>query len=104
MSAEFPSHDIAEKYNRFARGYDYFESVLGFLGLRTLRQSVVSQASGKVLEVAVGTGQNFHYYRSDCEITAVDVSSGMLKIARERAASLNLNVRMAIAYHPFFFC
>jgi ubiquinone/menaquinone biosynthesis C-methylase UbiE len=97
VPVEFSSRDLATKYNRFARGYDYFENVLGFLGLRKLRQSVVSQASGKVLEVAVGTGQNFRHYRSGCEIIAIDHSSGMLTIARERATKLNINVQFALA-------
>jgi ubiquinone/menaquinone biosynthesis C-methylase UbiE len=97
VPVEFSSQELAAKYNRFARWYDYCESVLGFLGLRRLRQSVVSQTSGKVLEVAVGTGQNFRHYRSDCEVIALDHSSGMLKIARQRASTLNFKVQFCIA-------
>ena len=97
MPVEYSSRDLAAKYNRFARWYDYFENALGFLGLGKLRQSVVSQASGKVLEVAIGTGQNFRHYPSDCEVIALDHSSGMLKIARQRAATLNFNVQFCIA-------
>jgi len=97
VPVEFSSREVSAKYNRFARRYDYFESVLGLLGLNTLRQSIVSQASGKVLEVAVGTGQNFRYYRSDCEIIALDHSSGMLKIARQRATRLKCKVQFCIA-------
>jgi ubiquinone/menaquinone biosynthesis C-methylase UbiE len=97
MSVKFGSRDIAAKYNRFALWYDYFEAVLGFFGVSKLRQALVSQATGKVLEVAVGTGQNHRYYRTDCEIVAVDLSSEMLKIARERAAKLNVNIRFSLA-------
>ena len=97
VPVELSSRDLAAKYNRFARWYDYFENALGFLGLRKLRQSVISQASGKVLEVAVGTGQNFRHYRSDCEVIGLDHSSGMLKIARQRATTLNFKVQFCIA-------
>lgn len=94
---ESASRDIAAKYDRFARGYDRVEGVLGFLGIAKLRKAVVSAASGKVLEVAVGTGKNLYYYRSDCEIVAVDLSGEMLKVARERAAKLQRDVRFSLA-------
>ena len=95
---ESASRDIAAKYDRFARGYDRVEGVLGFLGLAKLRKAVVSTASGKVLEVAVGTGKNLDYYRSDCEILVVDLSTEMLKVARERAANtLKRHVQFSLA-------
>jgi ubiquinone/menaquinone biosynthesis C-methylase UbiE len=55
---EFTSRDLS-KYDRFAAWYDWVEGVLGFLGVRSLRQEIFSKASGKVLEVAVGTGKRF---------------------------------------------
>jgi len=97
MSVEFASRDLSAKYDRFARWYDSVEAVLDFLGVRKLRQAMVSEASGKVLEVAVGTGKNLYYYRRDCQIVAVDLSREMLKRARDRAAKLNINVHLAIA-------
>jgi len=97
MSVRLDSRDLAAKYNRFARGYDYFEGLCGLLGVTKLRHDLVSQARGRVLEVAIGTGQNLRYYRIDCEIIAVDVSGEMMKVARERGAKLNVNVRFALA-------
>jgi ubiquinone/menaquinone biosynthesis C-methylase UbiE len=91
------SKDLAAKYDQFARQYDYVEGLLGLLGLSKLRQAVFSEASGKVLEVAIGTGRNLQYYRTDCEIIAVDVSGEMLKVARERGAKLNIKVQFALA-------
>jgi ubiquinone/menaquinone biosynthesis C-methylase UbiE len=86
--------EISQKYDRFARWYDYVEGVLDILGVKRLRRRVLSEASGQVLEVAVGTGKNFRYYR-DCHIIAMDLSSEMLKVAQYRAASLSMHV-------PFF--
>jgi ubiquinone/menaquinone biosynthesis C-methylase UbiE len=97
MSVKFESRDLAAKYNRFARWYDYFEGLCGLLGVSKLRHDLVSQANGKVLEVAIGTGRNLHCYRTDCEIIAVDISGEMLKVARERGAKLRVNVQLALA-------
>jgi ubiquinone/menaquinone biosynthesis C-methylase UbiE len=48
----------------------------------------------KALEVGVGTGKNIDYYPDGIEITAVDLSPGMLKRALKRAGLLGLKVRM----------
>lgn len=97
MSVEFTSRELSAKYDRFARWYDSVEGVLDLLGLRRLRQRMFSEASGKVLEVAVGTGKNLRYYPRDCQIIAIDLSSKMLKGARERAAKLSMNVHFSLA-------
>ena len=88
MPVEFASKDLSAKYDRFAPWYDCVEGVLGVLGVRKLRRGVISQAFGKVLEVAVGTGKNLSYYRGDCQIFAVDLSKEMLKRAQTRAAKI----------------
>ena len=67
------------------------------LGLSRLRRIVVRQASGKVLEVAVGTGKNLSYYPRDCRIIALDLSSQILKVARDRAAELSMPVSFFVA-------
>jgi ubiquinone/menaquinone biosynthesis C-methylase UbiE len=97
MSVEFASRDLAAKYDRFARWYDCVEGILDFLGVGKFRRAVFSEASGKVLEIAVGTGRNFYYYHSDCQIIAGDLSREMLKAARERAARLNIHVQFFLA-------
>ncbi len=88
------SPEISRKYDSFARWYDLVEGVPDLLGVRKLRQSLVGRASGKVLEVAVGTGKNFPYYSRGCRIIAVDRSREMLNVARKRAAKLSLNISL----------
>ena len=53
------------------------------------RDWVCSQASGDVLEVAIGTGLNLeHYPRDGVRLTAVEWSPAMLDLARQRANRL----------------
>lgn len=79
---ELTAKEISEKYNGCARWYD----LVGKL----------SRASGKVLEIAAGTGKNFAHYPAGCQITAVDLSEGMLAVARQRADELSLTINFAL--------
>jgi len=94
---QFTSQELSRKYNRFARWYDLVEGVPDLLGVRKLRQRLLGQASGKVLEVAMGTGKNLRYYPRGCRITAVDLSREMLNVARKRAAKLSMDVNFLLA-------
>jgi ubiquinone/menaquinone biosynthesis C-methylase UbiE len=58
------------------------------------RSWACSQATGRVLEVAVGTGLNFPVYPEDVELTGIDLSNGMLEIARKRADEIGRSVRL----------
>ena len=89
--------EISQKYDRFARWYDWVEGIPDLLGLTRLRRRLMQQASGRVLEVAVGTGKNLPYYQRECRIIAVDLSREMLNIARKRAAKLSMNVSFLLA-------
>jgi ubiquinone/menaquinone biosynthesis C-methylase UbiE len=97
MAVKFASRDISAKYDRFARWYDRLEGILNLLGLSRLRRMLLRRASGKVLEVAVGTGKNLSYYPRDCRIIAVDLSKEMLNVARRRAAKLSMHVFFSLA-------
>jgi ubiquinone/menaquinone biosynthesis C-methylase UbiE len=97
MAVEFAAREIAAKYDRFAAWYDWLEGILNLLGLSRLRRTLVRQAAGKVLEVAVGTGKNLSYYPGDYRIIALDLSSQMLKVARDRAAKLSMPVSFLVA-------
>lgn len=49
------------------------------------REWACAQASGDVLEVAIGTGLNIPFYPEDAGLTGIDLSEQMLEIARARA-------------------
>ena len=65
--------------------------------MNRLRQRLLRRASGRVLEVAVGTGKNLRSYPQGCRIVAVDISGAMLSIARKRGAKLSMSVSFLLA-------
>ncbi|KAI7835960.1 hypothetical protein COHA_010159 [Chlorella ohadii] len=67
------------------------------LGFPALRQQLLAQARGDVLETAVGTGLNLPLYDLEsgalASLSAIDLSGGMLAQARRRAQQLGLGER-----------
>ena len=82
---------LKRKWQKEAPTYDrrmgFFERVLFGDG----REWVCSRASGVVLEVAVGTGRNFPLYPEGVQLTGIDLSPAMLKIAQKKADELSLD-------------
>jgi ubiquinone/menaquinone biosynthesis C-methylase UbiE len=77
----------------YDRGMGFFERILFAGG----REWACSQASGDVLEVAIGTGRNLPYYPADVRLTGIELSPQMLDIARRRAVELGRAVDLQIA-------
>ena len=76
------------RWNRTARHYDYMMAIAERLVVRKWRRLLWSRVeSSRVLEIGVGTGNNFSYYPADAEITAIDFSEEMLKRAKTRASA-----------------
>jgi ubiquinone/menaquinone biosynthesis C-methylase UbiE len=58
-----------------------------------LRAACIPQARGEVLEVGIGSGLNLPFYSSEVKrVHGVDPSLELQRMARERAASLPVNV------------
>ena len=49
-----------------------------------------------MLEIGVGTGKNMPYYPKEAEVTAIDLTPGMLNRARERAAKLGVDIELRL--------
>ena len=80
---------IADKYNRFI---GFSEKLLFGDG----RRWVCAQASGEVLEIAVGSGRNLPYYPRDVRLTGVDISPAMLAHAEQRANGLGREIELKV--------
>jgi ubiquinone/menaquinone biosynthesis C-methylase UbiE len=89
--------EISQKYDRFARWYDWVEGIPELLGVNRLRYRMSQRASGTVLEVAIGTGKNLPYYPRGCRIIGADASKEMLAMARKRASRLQLDISFLLA-------
>jgi ubiquinone/menaquinone biosynthesis C-methylase UbiE len=60
------------------------------------RQWACSQATGDVLEVAIGTGRNLPFYPPNIRLTAIEFSPAMLEIARKRAVDVGREVDLRL--------
>lgn len=95
-SPSMTTAEIRHQYNAFAPWYDAVEGLPELLGIRRLRRALLQRASGATLEVAIGTGKSLRYYPPSCQLTAVDVSLAMLRIARQRAARFGLRATFQV--------
>lgn len=84
-------------WDKCSAGYDkqmaFFERVL----FADTRDWICEQATGDVLEVAVGTGLNLPHYPPDVRLIGVDFSKGMLDVAALRAKALGRTVELKVA-------
>ncbi|HLD71893.1 hypothetical protein A3A67_04005 [Candidatus Peribacteria bacterium RIFCSPLOWO2_01_FULL_51_18] len=92
---EFTQDEIRQGYDKAAPWYDLKISIVeGLMGIARLRRKLLRKATGKVLEIAVGTGRNFPYYPRGCAITAIDPSQQMLELAHRRAETLKMHPQL----------
>lgn len=83
---------IRARYDRNAIFYDSMDRMIR----DDWRKEVIGKASGAVLEVGVGTGQNLKFYDpGKCDkVTAIDFSPGMLRKAHARAEKASVPVEL----------
>lgn len=83
-------------YERYADRYDAEMSQFERRMLEDGRRWACSQATGDVLEVAVGTGRNLAFYPDGVKLTGIELSEAMLGKAKERARELGRDVTLRI--------
>ena len=88
------SKEIAEKYGKIARFYDFCLGIFEVFGMSGLRRKLIEKASGKVLEIGIGTARNLKYYNEECEIIGIDYSKEMLEIAKKKADRLGMKIKL----------
>ncbi len=92
------NQDRIQRWHRYwdkkSRSYDREMRFMERTLFGDSRSWACSQAHGDVLEVAVGTGLNLHAYPPDVRLTGIDLSEGMLALARARAGELGRDVEL----------
>lgn len=93
IDANLKAHELQSAYDALAPNYEqklWFDQHI--LGVARQRRRLMSQAHGKILDVACGTGLNFPLFPTNSEITAIELSPRMLEMAQRKANTLNVNV------------
>nr|WP_132061140.1 class I SAM-dependent methyltransferase [Halorussus amylolyticus] len=85
-----PADEIADAYADVADKLARWRKVDQLFAGR-YRRSQFEDATGRVLDVACGTGRNFRYLPSSGEVVGIDISADMLVHAREELERLDLD-------------
>ncbi|MGH3549239.1 MAG: class I SAM-dependent methyltransferase [Pseudonocardiaceae bacterium] len=83
-------------WDRHSKTYDREMRFLDRVLFGDTRRWICQQATGEVLEVAVGTGLNLEHYPPDVAVTGIELSPDMLAIARRRADDLDCQVDLRV--------
>ncbi len=90
------SDPVVRVYEQIAGSYDGWMRPFDRLLVGNGRQRLVSRASGRTLELAIGTGLNLPFYPQGVQLTGIDLSPAMLDIATRRAQALGLRVDLRL--------
>lgn len=77
------TNKIKKRYNRIAGVYDFLDQPME-MGFAKWRKKMLAEATGKTLEVGIGTGKNLPFYPKDVELTGIDFSEKMIEKARNK--------------------
>lgn len=88
------TEEIGKIYDDFAPDYERSMGVAERLLIPGSREWLCGQATGSVLEIAIGSGRNIPYYPADVRLAGIDPSPGMLAIARKRAVDYRRHVAL----------
>ena len=92
---------VARRYDRIASVYDAFEAPMDWFGGRRRRRRVLMGATGRTLEVGIGTFRNLRLYPGDVRLVGVDLSKRMLVRARRRGGPALPLIQADVEHLPF---
>ncbi len=89
---EVDNRQVEQVFDKMAVHYERQMGLFERFVLGRARTWAVDQATGRVLEIAVGSGLNLPLYGPDVEhIIGVDLSAGMLDVAERKVAAGDAN-------------
>ncbi len=86
----------AISYDSIARFYDGLTSVIEWF-ISKQRKEILRHSNGVVLEVGAGTGNSFRNYPPANKVIAVDVSEGMLQLAKKKLETCHCKIELLLA-------
>jgi phosphatidylethanolamine/phosphatidyl-N-methylethanolamine N-methyltransferase len=89
---------IRKVYNSYASFYDYLFGPVFNPGRHLCTEIINKNAApnASVLELGIGTGLSLPFYRSDLQITGIDISEKMLKKAEKRVVDNQLETKVQL--------
>lgn len=95
VATDRATQQTRSRYDRLAPYFDRFEAGIEARRFRKWRTLLWNRATGEeVLELGVGTGKNFPFYRPEWSVTAIDLSPRMLEQAKQRAQREHVKVQL----------
>ncbi len=89
-NATLSASTVRHAYKLWAPVYDQTFGIMVRAGRMRAVRHINNSDTRRVLEVGVGTGLSLPHYRSDLEVTGIDLSPEMLEKAEERVQNKNL--------------
>ncbi len=81
---------VRNAYKLWAPIYDQTFGIMVRAGRMRAVKHINNSKAGRVLEVGVGTGLSLPHYRTDLEVTGIDLSPEMLEKAQDKVQNKNL--------------
>ena len=76
-----------EKWDRAAGSYDLMNGYGQEIRWAPFKRRLFERMQGRIIFASIGTGQDIQFFPPDRDITAIDISPGMLERAGPRAAA-----------------
>ena len=89
-TATLSASTVRHAYKIWAPVYDQTFGILVRAGRMRAVKHINNSKAARVLEVGVGTGLSLPHYRTDLEVTGIDLSPEMLEKAQDRVQNRNL--------------
>lgn len=96
MMRPLTTGDVRVLYDGMAGNWRLLGMVDALLMVNRLRRKHFSTATGDVLDVACGTGENFEHVEHCRSVTAFDLSPEMVDQARRRARQMRMEVTLMV--------